>query len=198
MTPLLLLPFPYHPNHRGTETAKDWETDFNYREILGRYVSNMKLPGRVHSGFATVAASLWPGIKEALHSLVKDQSSGTAIKHVYVAGHSLGAAVSTLIAYRAQVRGHAGHAVWDTIHRLCQTVTVSSNAFALARSAKPHHNEEVGIADTPQRHLRTSARHNTKQPAAEAQPEQWMPVICMLLSWPGSDGRNLASARECL
>lgn len=156
------------------------------------------LPGRVHQGFATVAASLWPGIKEALHSLVKDQSSGTAIKHVYVAGHSLGAAVSTLIAYRAQVRGHAGHAVWDTIHRLCQTVTVSSNAFALARSAKPHHNEEVGIADTPQRHLRTSARHNTKQPAAEAQPEQWMPVICMLLSWPGSDGRNLASARECL
>jgi triacylglycerol esterase/lipase EstA (alpha/beta hydrolase family) len=62
----------------------------------------MMLPGRVHQGFATVAASLWPGIKEALHSLVKDKSSGTAIKHVYVAGHSLGAAVSTLIAYRAR------------------------------------------------------------------------------------------------
>jgi len=101
-----LLPscFSTLPDHRGTETAIDWQTDFKYRQVPGKYVAGMYLPGRVHQGFASVASSLWPGIKSALHSLVKHKSSGRAITHVYVAGHSLGAAVATLMAYAVQVR----------------------------------------------------------------------------------------------
>lgn len=77
--------------------------DFSYSQIPGILQPYLLAPGKVHAGFSGVAATLWPGISAALNKLVKLRSTGVPIKHVYVAGHSLGAGVSTLISYAAQV-----------------------------------------------------------------------------------------------
>ena len=65
-------------------------------------MEGMNLPGKVHQGFASIASSLWPYIKSALQYLVLQKNKGD-IKNVYVAGHSLGGGVATLVAYAAQV-----------------------------------------------------------------------------------------------
>lgn len=63
---------------------------------------NINLPGQVHQGFARVAESLWGGVAAALQALI---SVNGQLDNVYVAGHSLGAGVATLISYGAQVGG---------------------------------------------------------------------------------------------
>ena len=80
--------------------------DFTYSQNVARLMLHLPTPGRVHVGFATVAASLWPGVKSALNSIVKHKSTGATINNVYVAGHSLGAGVATLISFAAQVSIH--------------------------------------------------------------------------------------------
>lgn len=77
--------------------------DFTYNQTIARLALPLPTIGRVHAGFANVAASLWPSVRSALHSLVKDRSTGTTVKHVYVAGHSLGAGVATLLSFAVQV-----------------------------------------------------------------------------------------------
>lgn len=72
---------------------------------------HLPTPGKVHVGFATVASSLWPSVRSALHDLVEHSSTGVTIKHVNVAGHSLGAGVATLISFAAQVRDRSAQAV---------------------------------------------------------------------------------------
>jgi hypothetical protein len=79
LTPLWLLP----------------PADFTYLQV-----SDAAFPGLVEKGFAAAAACLWPGIQKALETEVV-QGSTTAVT---ISGHSLGAALATLIAYRAQVR----------------------------------------------------------------------------------------------
>jgi hypothetical protein len=76
--------------------------DFSYNTTRA-HVAGRLLPGHVHQGFSNIAASLWPGLQAALDRLVKNRSSGTSIKQVYVAGHSLGAGVATLVSYSVQV-----------------------------------------------------------------------------------------------
>jgi pimeloyl-ACP methyl ester carboxylesterase len=56
----------------------------------------------VHQGFANVASNIWGGIAAALQDIIK---SNGKINNVYVAGHSLGAGVATLISYATQVGG---------------------------------------------------------------------------------------------
>jgi pimeloyl-ACP methyl ester carboxylesterase len=66
---------------------------------------SITFPGQVHQGFARVAASLWGssgGIAAALKDVIDTNGK---INNVYVAGHSLGAGVATLISYGTQVRG---------------------------------------------------------------------------------------------
>jgi acetyl esterase/lipase len=63
-------------------------------------VKDAAFPGLVEKGFRDAAAVIWPGIQKALQSEVV-QGSGTAVT---IGGHSLGAALATLIAYQAQVR----------------------------------------------------------------------------------------------
>lgn len=83
---------------RGSQTEYDWKADFDYTTTTAS-LGGIPLPGRVHQGFARVAASLWPGVQAALQSL----STTSKITNVYIAGHSLGAGVSTLLAYGTQV-----------------------------------------------------------------------------------------------
>lgn len=84
---------------RGSQTEYDWKADFDYTTTSAS-LGSIPLPGRVHQGFARVAASLWPGVQAALQSL----SATSKITNVYIAGHSLGAGASTLLAYGTQVR----------------------------------------------------------------------------------------------
>lgn len=78
--------------------------DFNYSQTLPK--ASLHLPGRVHQGFASSAASIWPPLRSALSSLLKSTGgyhshdrdsyrSSKGIRNVYVSGHSLGAGVAT-------------------------------------------------------------------------------------------------------
>jgi acetyl esterase/lipase len=69
--------------------------DFTYMQVR-----DAAFPGLIERGFKAAAAHIWPGIQKALEAEVV-QGSTTA---VMIGGHSLGAALATLIAYRAQVR----------------------------------------------------------------------------------------------
>ena len=96
---------------RGSQTEQDWKTDFNYRTDSASLQPSIAFPGKVHQGFASVAASLWGGVAAALQELITAKGK---IDNVYVAGHSLGAGVATLVSYGAQVGAHmhASMAAW--------------------------------------------------------------------------------------
>lgn len=75
--------------------------DFDYNTgSTSLQPGSITFPGQVHQGFARVAASLWGGVAAALKDVI---GTNGQINNVYVAGHSLGAGVATLIAYGTQV-----------------------------------------------------------------------------------------------
>jgi triacylglycerol lipase len=76
---------------RGTEPAQlpDWETDA--RAFL---TASQDFPGEIHDGFAKALASVYSTVKTAVDAL---PGSGALL---YITGHSLGAALATLCAYR--------------------------------------------------------------------------------------------------
>ncbi|WIA41719.1 hypothetical protein OEZ86_009064 [Tetradesmus obliquus] len=87
---------------RGTQTQQDVMSDFNYNTSTAGLQPGqpaLNLPGNVHQGFAAIATSLWPGVQAALQELL---ASPAGVSNVYVAGHSLGAGVATLLSYGMQ------------------------------------------------------------------------------------------------
>lgn len=70
---------------RGTQTAKEWVRNFS----ISLYPHPMQSYGRVHEGFMQTYNEIREAILEAL------SSGGNHLK-MYVAGHSLGAALATL------------------------------------------------------------------------------------------------------
>jgi hypothetical protein len=71
--------------------------DFDYRHTTS---SSLRLPGKVHAGFAGIAQQLWDnGLKAALDSHVLSGRVST----VQFSGHSLGAGVAALLSYASQV-----------------------------------------------------------------------------------------------
>lgn len=69
--------------------------------------SDPTYPGKVSVGFLFGAALLWP----ALEGVLQKEVVQGGVTSVTVAGHSLGAAVGTLLSYQAQVgAGLANHA----------------------------------------------------------------------------------------
>jgi acetyl esterase/lipase len=68
--------------------------DFTYLQV-----TDAAFPGLIERGFRAAAAQMWPSVQKALEEEVV-QGSTTAVT---ISGHSLGAALATLIAYRAQV-----------------------------------------------------------------------------------------------
>ena len=60
--------------------------------------SNFTFPGSVHAGFAKLANYFWDsGLRDVL-------AAQTGLEQVAIAGHSLGAGVSTLVSYMIKVR----------------------------------------------------------------------------------------------
>jgi predicted alpha/beta hydrolase len=71
--------------------------DFDYRHTTS---SSLRLPGKVHAGFAGIAQQLWDnGLKAALDSHALSGRAST----VQFSGHSLGAGVAALLSYASQV-----------------------------------------------------------------------------------------------
>ncbi|KAL4431070.1 hypothetical protein ABPG75_006326 [Micractinium tetrahymenae] len=82
---------------RGTMLPGEWALDFSY--------NHTEVPGNpfgspVHYGFGSVYEQLWPEVQAALSDLALGPSP--AATQVFIAGHSLGAGVATLLAYAAQ------------------------------------------------------------------------------------------------
>ena len=63
-------------------------------------MTDSSYPGLVSKGFLTSANALWP----ALQQLLQREVLQGGVASVTIAGHSLGAAMATMLSYRSQVR----------------------------------------------------------------------------------------------
>ena len=79
---------------RGTGSMTDWITDLKLRKT-----DAFGGKGRVHRGFKSALDSVWDKVQTAVNDLGGD-------KKVFVSGHSLGAALAQLAAYRLASTGH--------------------------------------------------------------------------------------------
>ena len=75
---------------RGTQTAPEWQEDMEVQQVL--LMSNNGVPVLVHSGFYNAYNEVRDTVRQLVSSAVAADPSTT----VYVSGHSLGAALSTL------------------------------------------------------------------------------------------------------
>lgn len=79
---------------RGTRTAAEWRVDMTYAQVR-----DPAYPGLMSHGFSYAAGVLWPMLEAALLSEVVNGS----VTEVSISGHSLGAAMATMLSYRAQL-----------------------------------------------------------------------------------------------
>lgn len=82
----------------GTVDVLDVVTDLRFVPVAE---SSGRIPGRVHSGFQAQLDSVWPRVSELL------ASNAYRNRSVTIVGHSLGAALATLVAARLEVSGFA-------------------------------------------------------------------------------------------
>lgn len=78
---------------RGTTTTQDWECDAAIKLIEAKGT----FPGAVHSGFLGLFGTMWLNMCACF---LEAQKVCGDVTHVVFAGHSLGAAISTLAAFR--------------------------------------------------------------------------------------------------
>lgn len=86
---------------RGTESARDWAIDLKSIRLPEKNSS-----GSVHRGFQSALDRIW---EDRVEPVVSRLLGG---KELYVAGHSLGAALAQLAAYRLDHGGHKVTAVY--------------------------------------------------------------------------------------
>jgi triacylglycerol lipase len=76
---------------RGSETLSDWVDDLDVSQTAYSLVAGY---GNVHAGFMGIYATMSPAVLPAVNNAL--QKLGANAKALYFAGHSLGAALSTL------------------------------------------------------------------------------------------------------
>ena len=79
----------------GTSNAADWRTDMELQQIQNSLNSDSKNKEKVHKGFLKRYTFMQPDIKK----LINKYNESTREGGWFVAGHSLGGAVATLVAY---------------------------------------------------------------------------------------------------
>ena len=84
----------------GTHDLSGWLDDVNCRLIVHR-----EYPGRVHCGFAQALDSVWPQIQPLV-------AGAAGARTLYVTGHSLGGALSSLAQWRLVSHGRAVQAAY--------------------------------------------------------------------------------------
>lgn len=84
---------------RGSEQAQDWTTDLTVAYTPTGYSFTGYGVELAHSGFWTAVSNLYPDLLKTV------KAAAASGKKVYVAGHSLGAAMSTVFAFRAKKDG---------------------------------------------------------------------------------------------
>ena len=79
---------------RGTSSFRDLITDAKFRKKRAR-----GYPGKIHKGFREALDEVWAGLRHQLRNHPKDRP-------MFVTGHSLGAALAQLAAYRLKKEGY--------------------------------------------------------------------------------------------
>jgi len=87
---------------RGTGSAHEWLYNLNYSMLTDSSYGQ----GEIHSGFHDVTEQIWQGGLQQL--LLQQVATQGDVGNVMFAGHSLGGAVSALLAAKTQVRGLTG------------------------------------------------------------------------------------------
>lgn len=85
---------------RGTHSTKDWEADFTYQLTEWAYAPNGVARPYVHKGAAGIYGSIRQNLAATLSSIKR--------KTLFVAGHSLGGAIASYIAYDTAQTGIDG------------------------------------------------------------------------------------------
>lgn len=89
---LILIAFRGSQIDISWDSALDWATDLHFIPVPDR------LGGLVHQGFKTALDSIWDSVKRYV---VQVREADGLERKVWITGHSLGAALATLAAYRA-------------------------------------------------------------------------------------------------
>lgn len=85
---------------RGTHSTKDWEADFTYQLTEWPFSSSGAAKPYVHKGAAGIYGSLRQNLAATL--------AGTKRRTLFVAGHSLGGAIASYVAYDCATTGING------------------------------------------------------------------------------------------
>ncbi|KAI8465348.1 MAG: Alpha/Beta hydrolase protein [Monoraphidium minutum] len=136
---------------RGTATNSEWMRDFKFTMVKdqpfpGPQFNGSFHQGLVHRGFLEMFKELWPPVYEALEKEVLGAAGGAGgVKHVYLAGHSLGAGVATLLTHAA--------AKWAIARGVSDTITINAALFAAPILGDAAHASDAAFRQTRSRRL---------------------------------------------
>lgn len=77
----------------GTNELADWLVNLDARTVEHEWFH-----GEVHAGFLEAALAVWPGVRDAVYSMIDLDA-----EEIIITGHSLGGAVAVLIAATAEI-----------------------------------------------------------------------------------------------
>lgn len=102
--------------NRGTMTSFEWLLDFTYNQTSAVLPTLLQSP--VHQGFGNVLNTIWTSTNGVKSILDKYVIKGNTVTHITIAGHSLGAGVSTLMSVATEnylKRHKKGNIVVDAV-----------------------------------------------------------------------------------
>jgi hypothetical protein len=97
------------PPRAGPDLAYDrvsWKgRSFTGEAFAGNSFSGKSWTGETHKGFTFFFDALWPAVQAQLKALVVNGDTATGVNSITFAGHSLGGAISPLLALAVRLSG---------------------------------------------------------------------------------------------